>query len=411
MENKEYGYVLDGKIYRKAFMDFPDLIIGELKETEEKTLTYYKERFDLAVGQVEAVKSKIESNTNKGSFLMKVIHLKDTMHEFDAIGDFEGLYATLNALHTELDEYIEANRQKNLDIKTALLVELKEVAESHDWKASSALVKEIQGKWLKTGAVAKEKRAEIEDAFKDVTQRFYERRSAFYADLSKMAEEKESAFEEFLEKAEALKSIKDIAELHKVISTYKEQWHALGKIKPAKHSEFWEQFQTIIKAALNQAKKIEKVKSKISPEANRNSKEAIIGELEKANESILPKVDLNAINRKWKAIGPVGKKFSEELSEKYLRLSGIISEKKFLNTLVEKKSKKGASDDDLNKLRIRLVRGLLDRDYSELKTFEENMGKFNMASGLDNLLDRKLAQQKLKVEIKKDILTELKKAW
>ena len=411
MENKEYGYILDGKIYRKAFMDFPDLIIGELKETEEQTLTYYKERFDLAVGQVEAVKSKIESNTNKGSFLMKVIHLKDTMHEFDAIGDFEGLYATLNALHTELDEYIEANRQKNLDIKTALLVELKEVAESHDWKASSALVKEIQGKWLKTGAVAKEKRAEIEDAFKDVTQRFYERRSAFYADLSKMAEEKESAFEEFLEKAEALKSIKDIAELHKVISTYKEQWHALGKIKPAKHSEFWEQFQTIIKAALNQAKKIEKVKSKISPEANRNSKEAIIGELEKANESILPKVDLNAINRKWKAIGPVGKKFSEELSEKYLRLSGIISEKKFLNTLVEKKSKKGASDDDLNKLRIRLVRGLLDRDYSELKTFEENMGKFNMASGLDNLLDRKLAQQKLKVEIKKDILTELKKAW
>jgi len=411
LENKEYGYILDGKIYRKAFMDFPDLIIGELKETEEQTLTYYKERFDLAVGQVEAVKSKIESNTNKGSFLMKVIHLKDTMHEFDAIGDFEGLYATLNALHTELDEYIEANRQKNLDIKTALLVELKEVAESHDWKASSALVKEIQGKWLKTGAVAKEKRAEIEDAFKDVTQRFYERRSAFYADLSKMAEEKESAFEEFLEKAEALKSIKDIAELHKVISTYKEQWHALGKIKPAKHSEFWEQFQTIIKAALNQAKKIEKVKSKISPEANRNSKEAIIGELEKANESILPKVDLNAINRKWKAIGPVGKKFSEELSEKYLRLSGIISEKKFLNTLVEKKSKKGASDDDLNKLRIRLVRGLLDRDYSELKTFEENMGKFNMASGLDNLLDRKLAQQKLKVEIKKDILTELKKAW
>jgi hypothetical protein len=411
LENKEYGYVLDGKIYRKAFMDFPDLIIGELKETEEQTLTYYKERFDLAVGQVEAVKSKIESNTNKGSFLMKVIHLKDTLHEFDAIGDFEGLYATLNALHTELDEYIEANRQKNLDIKTALLVELKEVAESHDWKASSALVKEIQGKWLKTGAVAKEKRAEIEDAFKDVTQRFYERRSAFYADLSKMAEEKESAFEEFLEKAEALKSIKDIAELRKVISTYKEQWHALGKIKPAKHSEFWEQFQTIIKAALNQAKKIEKVKSKISPEANRNSKEAIIGELEKANESILPKVDLNAINRKWKAIGPVGKKFSEELSEKYLRLSGTISEKKFLNTLVEKKSKKGASDDDLNKLRIRLVRGLLDRDYSELKTFEENMGKFNMASGLDNLLDRKLAQQKLKVEIKKDILTELKKAW
>lgn len=391
-------------------MEFPDLEIGELKGSEEQTLTYYQERFDLAVGQVEAVKSKIESNANKGSFLMKVIHLKDTLHAFDAVGDFESLYATLNQLHDELNEYIEANRQKNLDIKTALLGELKKVAESHDWKASSALVKEIQGNWLKTGAVAKEKREEIEDAFKEVTQRFYERRSAFYADLEKMAEEKESAFEEFLKKVEGLKALKDLDELRKAIATHKEEWHALGKIKPARHNEFWQQFQAVIKDALNQAKKIEKAKGKVSPQENQKSKEALIKALEEANASILPKIDLNAINRKWKGIGPVGKKFSEELSEKYLRLSGIISEKKFLNTLVEKKAKKGTSDSDLNKLRIRLVRGLLDRDYSELKTFEENMGKFNMASGLDNLLDRKLAQQKLKVEVKKDILAELKKA-
>ncbi len=390
-------------------MEFPDLELGELKGSEEQTLAYYQERFDIATRQVEAVKSKIESNTNKGSFLMKVLHLKETLHAFDAIGDFESLYIILDKLHTELNEYIEANRQKNLDIKTALLEELRPVVESHDWKVSSALVKEIQGKWLKTGAVANDKKEEIEEAFKSLTQRFYERRSSFYSDLEKMSEEKEAAFVAFLKKSKNLKSLKDIGELRKAISVAKKEWHALGKIKPSRHNEFWQEFQSIIKAALAEAKKADRAKAKVSPEDNEKAKQSIISELEKANESILPSINLNAINKRWKSVGTVDKQSAQELTAKYLRLTGMVSEKKFLNTLVEKKAKEGAGEAELNKLRIRLVRGLLDRDYNELKTFEENLGKFNMASGLDNLLERKLAQQKLKVEIKKDILTELKK--
>ncbi|MBO3700349.1 DUF349 domain-containing protein [Roseivirga sp. E12] len=409
MEKKDYGYVLDGKVYRKAFMEFPDLELGEVKETEEQSLIHYYERFEIAVKKVSEVKEKIAANTNKGSFLIQVERLIDTLHGFDAIGDFESLYVTLHGLQTELIEYVEANRQKNLEIKIALLDQLKEVAESHDWKASSTTVKEIQGKWLKTGAVAQERREEIEGAFEGLVQKFYERRSAFYADLEKMSEEKEAAFEEFLIKAEKLKAEKDIVSLRKSINSFKEEWQALGKIKPSKHNEFWQKFQEIIKSALNAAKKLEKKKAKLSTKDNQKLKEEILSELKKANETLIPKIDLNLINKKWKGVGNTDKDVSKELSSRYLKLSGMISEKKFLNSLVEKKSKKGTSESDLNKLRVRLLRGLLDRDYNELKTFEENLGKFNMASGLDNLLDRKLAQQKLKVEIKKEILAELKK--
>ena len=49
-----------------------------------------------------------------------------------------------------------------------------------------------------------------------------------------------------------------------------------------------------------------------------------------------------------------------------------------------------------------------DRDYNELRTFEENLGKFNTSKGLDGLLEKKLNQQKRKVDIKKAILSELK---
>ncbi|OEK02008.1 hypothetical protein BFP97_10965 [Roseivirga sp. 4D4] len=389
-------------------MEFPDLALAEVTETEEQALNHYTARFDMAVEKVEEVKTKIASNTNKGSFLVQVDRLIDSLHTFDAIGDFESLYTTLYGLQEELTAYIKANREKNLEIKTALLDQLKEVAESHDWKASSAAVKEIQGKWLKTGAIDQGKREEVEGSFKALIDKFYTRRSSFYADLEKMSEEKEAAFEEFLIKAEALNSIKDITALRKSISSFKEEWQALGKIKPNKHNEFWQRFQTIIKSSLEEAKKLEKAKAKLTPQDNLKLKEKIIAELEKANTSLTPKIDLNQIKKKWKGVGGLDKEVSQQLSAQYLRLTGMISEKRFLNTLVEKKAKKGLSESDLNKLRIRLLRGLLDRDYSELKTFEENLGKFNMASGLDNLLDRKLAQQKLKVEIKKDILTELK---
>lgn len=53
---------------------------------------------------------------------------------------------------------------------------------------------------------------------------------------------------------------------------------------------------------------------------------------------------------------------------------------------------------------------MLNRDVNELKTFELNVEKFNTAKGLDSLLDQKLEQQKRKVEIKRELLKQLKSA-
>ena len=72
---------------------------------------------------------------------MKVIHLKETLCEIDALGDFENLYGILQELHVQLKTIIDANRYKNLQIKVSLLEQLEGVAKSSDWKVSSATVK------------------------------------------------------------------------------------------------------------------------------------------------------------------------------------------------------------------------------------------------------------------------------
>jgi HKD family nuclease len=93
-----------------------------------------------------------------------------------------------------------------------------------------------------------------------------------------------------------------------------------------------------------------------------------------------------------------------------MRVSGMLSEKIFLNQLLNKKAKKGISPEERDKLRIKLLYDLLNRDVNELKTFELNVEKFNTAKGLDSLLDQKLEQQKRKVEIKRELLKQLKSA-
>ena len=75
----EYGYIKDGKVYRKSFLDFPEREIGTVKESEEATIQYFTQKFEAIVSEVEDVKSKVEEHANKGSFLIKVINLKESL--------------------------------------------------------------------------------------------------------------------------------------------------------------------------------------------------------------------------------------------------------------------------------------------------------------------------------------------
>ncbi|WP_422006770.1 DUF349 domain-containing protein [Roseivirga pacifica] len=407
MEYSEFGRVEDGKLIRKSFLDFPERVIGEVKETEEKTVAYFQERFAALQTEVEEIKKKVEENANKGSFMTKVKHLLDTLPEHDGLGAYETLHETLDKLYKELDAYITANRHKNLQIKTALLDELKPIAESKEWKSASAAVKEIQQKWIKTGAVAEEHKEAIEENFKTIIDDFYAKRAEFYADLEQMMEEKEKDFNDFLQNAEKkLSALKDTSAIKQSISQLTEEWKSLGKVKPKRHNELWEEFQGIIKKSLGAAKKVEKKKKAVSKGDSLKKKQAIVDQLKEANKSMVPTVDLKELKHAWKLAG----KAPADLNEEYLFHSAMVSEKNFMAGLVEKKAKKGSSETDLIKLQLKVCRDLLERDKRELLNFQENLGKFNTSKGLDSLLDKKLQQQERKVKVKEAILSQIREA-
>jgi hypothetical protein len=400
-----FGYVEDGKVFRKGFAGLADKAIGEVNSTEEEALTYFTERFQKLQEEVDEIAAKINTEANKGSFLTKVEFLKDSLPVYDGIGDFEKIDAQLQQMIEGLKAYVEQNRHKNLQIKTALLEQLKPIATSHEWKTASAQVKEIQQKWIKTGAVAADKKEAIEGEFKALIDDFYKRRDEFYADLNKMMAEKESDFEDFLKVAQQKLEEKDLGKLRKVIKGLQEEWKSLGKIKPDRHSHFWNQYQEMIKKALSAAKASEK---KIT---GANSKEQLASlkdfskKLSVAAEKFEENKEIDLLRKEWNALQKIKIKEAVAIKRDIRFHMDVLAERNFLISLVAKKAKKDKVD---FKFYSKVCRDLLERDKRELVNFEENMAKFNMASGLDNMLTKKLRQQQQKVDVKKTILEQIK---
>lgn len=405
-----FGYIKEGKVYRNAFLEFEALAIGEVQETEEAAMEYFQDRFKMVEEKTLQLEKEINEAQNKGSYLGKLLNLKETFSSFEALGDFESIYRRLFLMEEQLNGYIAVNRAKNLEIKKALLEELKLAAQSSEWKSATMAVREIQNKWVRTGGVEKAMKSEVEATYEALIKAFYDRRQEFYSDLDKMQGEREELYAEFLKKAESLRSVDGLDPLRNEIRALKEEWKSLGRIRKSKRDEFWEGFQTIIQESLDAAKKKQKASRKSSSKENLQKRKDFLARLKQIAEDAEASPNVDQLKKEWSGLGSIAKKEMEALRDEYGFHLLVISERNFLNNLLERKAKKNASDKERRQLKMRLIRDLLDRDRRELNTFQENLEKFNTSSGLDKLIGGKLELQQRKVKAKQMIVDQLRKS-
>ncbi len=84
------------------------------------------------------------------------------------------------------------------------------------------------------------------------------------------------------------------------------------------------------------------------------------------------------------------------------------SRRSVTQSLINKKAKNTQSAEDRDRMRIKLLYDLLNRDRNELAIFNENLERFSTSSGLDRLISGKLALQERKVKVKEAILKQIK---
>lgn len=435
MSYENFAYCKKGKVWQKAFLSYPDRAVGDIIDNDEsKSLDFYAANFQQITEKLAVLENEINTNTNKGSYLVKLQYLKDTFIQAPAIGDYEHVYNTLNKYETEINELVNANRERNLAIKQALIEEAKVAIENPDWKAVTEQLKEIRSKWIKTGAVRKELEDETNERFKDLVDGFFEKKKTFYDDKQRMFESRLEGYIALVEKARA------IAQANKPSASYefkklKEEWKKVGIVPKEKLEPLMKEFKEL--------KKKFTVKKPFTPSGNRFQKPAStsssstpsyapvvrkpLNNPEALQDNYFKKQELVEIAKKlafsptdatthtrieklkadWKTIGPVDKKLSNMQWENFITLCDRASELAYLEHVMIKKFGKNFTDPtEKLKRKIEYLRESIGADKNEIRVYEENQAKFS-GNTFNQLIDNKILNRKRKLATKEQLLQEM----
>jgi len=224
-----FGYTKDGKVFLKGYFDFPDREIGLVKESEEASLQYFIKRFELAENKVAELAKAVASTTNKGSYLMKLVHMRTYLTEFNGLGDFPALFRKLDELEAEIRAYIYENRIKNHQIKTELLKEAEALSRGTNWNVFTKKFKELKLRWIKTGSTFEEEEERFNNAFDNYYNTFFKRKTEFFEQRKALLEKRKIRYEEIL--AAMAKINAEMPEnAQQEMTRLQKQWKVVGKI-------------------------------------------------------------------------------------------------------------------------------------------------------------------------------------
>ena len=229
MEN-EYGFINDGKIYLNSFLDFPEREIGKVLLTDEKAIEYFSNRFSLLTTKCEELERGMHESSNKGSFLMKIVHLKKALGTFNALGDFISLFNRLDSLQESLQVDVNQNRVKNLQLKKELLARTEALIERKSYQNDEEEIKEIHQYWLRVGRVTEGNEEQVEGAFKTLVDQFFERKREAQILEEQLIYDRLDRFRELLEEGRELFYLRKYADNKSASMKLQQEWKRVGSV-------------------------------------------------------------------------------------------------------------------------------------------------------------------------------------
>jgi hypothetical protein len=367
-----YGYTNNDKVYLYAYMEFPEREIGFVRENEETSIEYFTKRFDLATAKVNELISAIKESQNKGSYLMKLIHLRQYLAEFNALGDFSSLFAKLDVEEVEIREYILHNRGKNLEIKTALLQEAETLKHSTAWGDTADKFKDLKLKWIKTGSSPSENEEELNEKFNAVLDYFFERRNAFVTEKNRQIEERKQQYQELINKLRKVVNERSENRIDQ-IKQLQADWRNVGMI-PKRQFVF---YSRIFKNELNYF--FSKRKENQKPRTPIEQKEDMCARVEKMleNPDNVRLDEIRKIQEDWKKLGKLPELADKDLNTKFKIICNEIFEYNFLVKTAKTKYEGYITKTRFEqlKLKIRLLKETLKEDEISLTMMNTERNK------------------------------------
>lgn len=396
-----FGKIRKDKIILSGWDEHPEREIGEVRDNDiDASVKYFEHKFEELQQKIEALEKEINTSENKGSFLMKLVHLKEQLPSHDGLGDYQVLYERLSTQEKGLLEIIEKNRERNSEIKTALLEEIKVAAEKINWGEATEEIHEIKSKWIKTGNAKEEDQERLNEEFWGIIEGFFEKKKQFYEDKKRLGDLRKKDYEAVIEKTKQLKEFSGKARFD-LITQLKEEWRAVGNIPKEEYTELYKEFNRKLKT--------------ISPSAKpaKVNLSDLIKELDAYLSGEKP-FHFKLIDNHKRSLKEVRADSKEERQQKdeAFKKAQLLLERDFIDKLASKRFKNFRELEKAKKksIRIGILEELLDRDKTDLATYQENSANFSgsLGGGMIDLVDKKIQQQKKKITTKETLLNILK---
>ncbi len=319
IKEKKAAFAAEQEAVRKANLDRKNAIIEEIIKLAEdtdnvnRTFPRYRELQDEfnAIGEVPATE---ETAVWK--------RFQDAREQFS-----DNL-----KINKELRDY---DFKKNLEQKELIITAAVELHSESDVITAFKRLQELHNKWRQIGPVAKELRDEVWNRFKDASLEINKRYQTFFEERKAREAENEAGKTAICERVEALdfsalKSFNAWDKMTEVIKQAQEDWKKFGYASRKMNNALFNRFRATcdtffaLKAAY-----FKSVKEELA--ANLAKKTALVEKAEALKDSTDWKKttdELVALQKEWKTIGTVAKKYSDVIWTRFQSACDYFFEQK-----------------------------------------------------------------------------------
>lgn len=309
--------------------------------------------------------------------------------------------------------------KKNLEMKTLLCEAAEKLQENPNIVEASRALQQLHDEWAEIGPVARELREDLWNRFKQASSIINKKHQAYFDELhakegenlvkkqALIAQLKEIDFSTF-------KTNKQWDDATEKIQAIQQEWRSIGFAPKKQNQAIYEEYRQICDAFFKAKTAFYKgMRDELSE--NLKKKRAIISEAEGLKESTDWKETtdkLIELQKQWKEIGPVARKYSDELWKMFTAACDTFFEAKraatkevreqFAQKRAEAKERWAKKVDQMSD-RQKLVK-MYENLVQEIKTAENNILFFTGKSSSANKL---VEDMRKKIDTLKEQLTEL----
>lgn len=265
------------------------------------------------------------------------------------------------------NEFREYDFKKNLEIKTRLCEAAEKLIEESDVVSAFQQLQKLHQEFKETGPVAKELREDIWARFKAASTAVNKRHQQHFEALKAKEEENLAQKTELCEKIEAVdtaavKTSTEWEELTRQIIEWQQQWRTIGFAPQKMNVKIFERFRAACdRFFAEKAAFFKRLKEEQSENLKRKTELAELAESLKESTEWKATADrLMQLQKEWKTIGAVPRKYSEALWQRFIGACDYFFEQKNQNTA----SQRSEERENLQKKEniIERLKALLDSD-------------------------------------------------